>query len=219
MGLAAWFILTYMTNSRLRRINFVLLGLIVAVNLYTIALPFLPGLMYWFESQDNTTITNSVPAYIKATQHTNQDGGSNTEQSCTQKCLIIPRMMLNTSILEGPESNSFNLLKQGVWHLPFSVDPGEEGNTVLAAHRFSYTGPRGLFYYLDKLRVGDEIGVQWGDKLLRYRVESSRTVLPTEVSVQQPTNDTRLTLYTCTPLFNPVNRLVVVAKPIEGATP
>ncbi len=210
-----WFILTSMSNARLRRINFALLGLIVVVNLYTIALPFLPGLVYWFESRGNTTITNSVPAYIKAT-HT--DGGKSDE--CTSKCLIIPRMMLNTPILEGPVSDSFNLLKNGVWHLPFSAAPGESGNTVLAAHRFSYTGPRGLFYYLDKLQVGDEIGVQWGDKLHRYRVESSRTVPPTEVSVQQPTNDTRLTLYTCTPLFNPVNRLVVVAKPItEGATP
>lgn len=204
-----------MSTARLRRINFVLLGLIVAVNLYTIALPFLPSLRYWFESQGNTTITNSVPAYIKATRTDN----SNPDE-CTDKCLIIPRMMLQTPILEGPVSNSFELLKNGVWHLPFSVDPGQEGNAVLAAHRFSYTGPRGLFYYLDKLQVGDEIGVQWGNTLHRYHVESSRTVPPTEVSVQQPTNDTRLTLYTCTPLFNPVNRLVVVAKPItEGATP
>lgn len=222
MGLAVWFILTYMTNARLRRINFALLGLIVAVNLYTIALPFLPGLMYWLESQGETTITNSVPAYIKATQPASQGGGTAPDpgQDCTTNCLIVPRMMLNTTIYEGPVSDSFNLLKKGVWHLPFSVAPGESGNSVLAAHRFSYTGPRGLFYYLDKLKVGDEIGVDWNGTLHRYRVESSRTVPPTEVSVQQPTNDTRLTLYTCTPLFNPVNRLVVVAKPItEGATP
>ena len=91
---------------------------------------------------------------------------------------------------------------------------------VVAAHRFSYTGPRGLFYFLDKLQVGDEIGIQWNGQLYTYQVVSSSVVPPTEVSVQGATSDTRLTLYTCTPLFNPVNRLVVVAKPVsEGATP
>ena len=50
--------------------------------------------------------------------------------------------------------------------------------------------------------------------MYRYKVESSRTVPDTAIQVEAPTKDARLTLYTCTPLWNPVNRLVVVAKPI-----
>lgn len=205
-----------MTGARLKRINFALLGVIIFVNLYTIALPFLPGISYWWRNRGGDKPI-SVSAYIKKTTATK---GSDPASDTSSNRIIIPRMSLNTPLLEGAQRDSFNLLKAGTWHLPFSTNPTESGNMVVAAHRFSYTGPRGLFYFLDKLQVGDEIGVQWEGKLYHYLVTSSRVVAPTEVSVQQPTTDTRLTLYTCTPLFNPVNRLVVVAKPItEGATP
>jgi len=198
----------------MRRVNFVLLGLIILVNLYTIALPFLPNIGYWWHNRGGDKPV-SVAAYIKKTTNS-----SNPNEDTSGNRIIIPRMSLNTPLLEGPKSDSFNLLKAGAWHLPFSTDPTQGGNMVVAAHRFSYTGPRGLFYFLDKLQVGDEIGVQWGGKLYHYQVASTRVVSPTEISVQGPTDDTRLTLYTCTPLFNPVNRLVVVAKPVdEGATP
>ncbi len=204
-----------MTRRRLRQINISLLILIVLINSYTIALPFLPNLSYYTETKGNKAVAQSVTEYLSASGSTQPDPSiPKEEKPCTDHCLVIPRMMLNTAILEGPESDSFKMLKKGAWRLPFSSNPVNGGNTVVAAHRFSYTGPRGLFYFLDKLKVGDEIGVKWGGKLYRYKVESSRTVPPTEVSVQQPTDDTRLTLYTCTPLINPVNRLVVVAKPV-----
>lgn len=205
-----------MTDASLRRINLCLLGLIILINLYTIALPYLPGIGYWWNHR-NGDKPESVAAYIKKTT---KSTSSTPVEDMSGNRIIIPRMSLNTPLLEGPQSDSFNLLKAGAWHLPFSTDPTKGGNMVVAAHRFSYTGPRGLFYFLDKLQTGDEIGIQWDGKLYSYQVVSSRTVAPTEVSVQQPTDDTRLTLYTCTPLFNPVNRLVVVAKPVaKGATP
>lgn len=197
-----------MADTRLRRINAVLLACILVINLYTIAFPYLPALDYWWGSRDSDTPV-SVATYIQKSKTTI------APDTTISNRIIIPRMQLDTPILEAPTSDSFTVLKAGVWHLPFSTDPTEGGNMVVAAHRFSYTGPRGLFYFLDKLQTGDEIGVQWQGTLYRYKVVSSRTVAPTEVSVQQPTNDTRLTLYTCTPLYNPVNRLVVVAKPIE----
>lgn len=197
-----------MSETVLRKVNIGLLCLIVLINLYTIALPFLPGIAYWFKARNNPAVTQTVNAYVKSKQ-----AAPNTSESCTGNCLIIPRMLLDTPILDGPERNSFNLLKAGVWRLPFSTTPKQAGNMVLAAHRFSYTGPRGLFYYLDKLQPGDEIGISWEGTLYHYIVEGSRVVPPTEVSIEQPTGDTRLTMYTCTPLFNPVNRLVVVAKP------
>ncbi len=199
-----------MNEMALRKVNIGLLCLIVLINLYTIALPFLPGISYWWRARNNPAVTQSVTAYVHAKQ-----AAPKAADVCTGNCLIIPRMLLDTPILDGPERNSFNLLKAGVWRLPFSTTPKQAGNMVLAAHRFSYTGPRGLFYYLDKLRPGDEIGIRWEGTLYQYKVEGSRVVPPTEVSVEQPTSDSRLTMYTCTPLFNPVNRLVVVAKPMS----
>jgi len=203
-----------MTDTKIRRVNIALLACIILLNLYTIALPFLPNLGYWWNHRSaDKPVT--VAAYIKKTTNS-----SKPAEDTSGNRIIIPRMSLNTPLLEGPRSDSFNLLKAGTWRLPFSTDPTQAGNMVVAAHRFSYTGPRGLFYFLDKLQVGDEIGIQWNGHLYTYQVVSSRVVSPTEVSVQGATSDTRLTLYTCTPLFNPVNRLIVVAKPVtEGATP
>jgi len=83
---------------------------------------------------------------------------------------------------------------------------------VFLAHRFSYTGPHGAFYYLNKLKVGDEIGVVWNGKAYRYTVISSAEVPPTDTAIEDNTSDARLTLFTCTPLWHPVNRLVVVAE-------
>jgi sortase A len=123
-------------------------------------------------------------------------------------------MLLETPLVEGPKRDSFALLNKGAWRLPFASSPDKAGNTVIAGHRFSYTGPRGIFYFLNKLEPGDDIGLWYQGKLYRYRVESSRTHAATDTYVQEPTEDTRLTLYTCTPLWNPVNRLVVVAKPV-----
>jgi sortase A len=120
--------------------------------------------------------------------------------------------MLHQPTLEGPKSNWFNILKQGIWRWPDSSTPDKGGNTVFLAHRFSYTGPHGAFYYLDKLRPGDEIGVVWSNKTYTYRVASISQVPPTDTAIQNNTSDARITLFTCTPLWHPVNRLVVVAE-------
>ena len=86
---------------------------------------------------------------------------------------------------------------------------------MFLAHRFSYTGPHGAFYYLDKLRPGDEIGVMWNNKAYTYVVASATQVPPTDTAIEDNTTDARLTLFTCTPLWHPTNRLVVVAT-LEG---
>lgn len=216
-----------MTAARFRRLNFIVLAAIIIVNLYTIATPFLPAMTDALSANNQpvpsvsefihqpTAVSETTP-----TQTAPADTPKNTPCTATsQNCLVIPRMNLDTPIVEGPEQSSYALLNKGAWRLPFSTTPDKGGNTVIAGHRFSYTGPRGIFYFLGKLQPGDEIALRWNGTLHTYKVENSRTVDATEVSVQQPTDDTRLTLYTCTPLINPVNRLVVVAKPVTPELP
>lgn len=201
-----------------RRANIVLLVLIIAVNLYIITLPIIPMVSYWWQQHHSHT-QQTLQARIDTPQKSpSASQSSNTfHAGPTADGLIIPKMLLDTPLVEGPMSNSFNLLNQGAWRLPISATPDVGGNTVIAGHRFSYTGPRGVFYFLNKLVPGDQIGLWYHGTLYRYSVESSRTVSATDIAVQQPSGDTRLTLYTCTPLWNPVNRLVVVAKPTKGA--
>jgi LPXTG-site transpeptidase (sortase) family protein len=187
----------------LRQVNSLLLVLIVVLNGYIIAAPLWPRVTFWWQAQHT-----SRRAELTKAIHT----PAVAAQTSQPNSLIIPAMMLQSPTLEGPESNWFNLLKAGIWRWPASSTPDKGGNTVFLAHRFSYTGPHGAFYYLDKLKTGDEIGVVWDNKTYTYKVVSSREVPPTETSIENNTTDARLTLFTCTPLWHPVNRLVVVAE-------
>jgi|JI6StandDraft_1071083.scaffolds.fasta_scaffold01674_12 LPXTG-site transpeptidase (sortase) family protein len=206
----------YMSRQFYHRGSHVLLALIILINGYIIALPFAPTLWYWWQTKSQSTAGGKPLTVRAASAKAVKDTPQAFHADAHHDGLVIPRMMLNTPLFEGPEKDNFNLLNKGAWRLPFASTPGEGGNTVIAGHRFSYTGPRGVFYYLDKLRANDEIGLWYKGKLYLYSVQSSRTVKATEVSVQQPTDDARLTLYTCTPLWNPTDRLVVVATP-KGA--
>lgn len=205
-----------MTEQQWHKVNIGLVAAIVLVNLYTIALPFAPRLSYWWHTRGTTTATSSVETYFKKTS--GDTTATKTDEETSGNRLIIPRMLMNTEIIEGSIEQQYANLKKGAWRLPFSSTPGKGGNTVIVGHRFTYTEVRSIFYYLDKLQIGDEIGIQWEGKTYTYRVRSIETVAPTDTRVQEATDDTRLTLYTCTPLWNPKERLVVVAQPInEGS--
>lgn len=191
----------------LHRVNNILFALIVVINLYIIAAPLLPQVTFWWDSHHTDKQARlqrllNVPKTVAAKPST--DTGPNR--------LIIPAMILNQPTLEGPESDWFNLLYKGIWRWPGSSTPDKGGNTVFLSHRFSYTGPRGAFYYLNKLKVGDQIGVVWNGKTYTYSVVSSQTVPPTDTAIEDNTSDAQITLFTCTPLWHPVDRLVVVAK-------
>ncbi len=203
-----------MSESHLRRINVVLLWCIILVNLYTLVLPLIPRLDYWWRTRNTAATASSVKTYLEKTAAASST--AKTDEATEGNRLIIPRMLMNTEIVEGSAAQPYANLKKGAWHLPFSTTPDQGGNTVIAGHRFTYTQPQSVFYSLDTLRVGDEIGIRWEGTMYTYTVVSTKVVPPTTTSVQEVTADTRLTLYTCTPLWNPTQRLVVVAKPVQG---
>lgn len=122
--------------------------------------------------------------------------------------LIIPKIDLDQHIFEGTSPYTVN---KGVWIRPNASRPDIGSNTVMVAHRLTYTDPRGPFYFLNKLAVGDEIAVTWQQKVYHYKVESIKVVSPTDVEVEAPTKQSVLTLYTCTPLWTLSSRLVIRA--------
>jgi sortase A len=192
-------------HIRLHHVNNFLLALIVLVNFYIIATPLWPQLNYWWRdhhTNTRTTLTQVIHHSSSREQLTKPQPNS----------LVIPAMFLNQPTLEGTEKDWSTILKNGIWRWPGSSTPDKGGNTVFLAHRFSYTGPHGAFYYLNKLRPGDEIGVIWSGKTYTYKVVSTTEVPPTDTAIEDNTTDAQITLFTCTPLWHPVNRLVVVAK-------
>ena len=179
----------------LRRVNHVLTILVVLVGLYILVMPLLPQLSWWHTRHSNVFVAQETRRL-------------NTVPVPKENLLVIPRLGMRETIhndvsLEG--------LRKGVWLIPGTSTPDKASNTVMAGHRFTYTGG-GVFYFLDKIQLNDHIAVDWKNKEYTYMVTGIKTVAPTAVGVQGPTAKPTLTLYTCTPLWTSRERLVVQAS-------
>lgn len=183
---------------RLAKINTLLVIGIVLVDLYIIILPFVPGIV--FRVQQHAGVGKQLQQALSLP--------STSQVNTTGDRLIVPSMLLNAPINEGSQNAG---LSKGLWRIPSSSTPNTGGNTVIIGHRFTYTNPEGVFYNLDKVKVGDEVGVFWQGKRYLYTVTTTEVVPPTDTAIEAPTTTAQVTLYTCTPLWLPKNRLVVIA--------
>jgi sortase A len=107
-------------------------------------------------------------------------------------------------------------LQVGAGLLEETVRPGEEGNSVLTAHRSH--SEKLLFRRLDELDVGDSVIVAMAEATHRYTVRETHLVHRDDVTEFTGVRDEAvLTLITCHPLgeANPPYRIVVVAEPEE----
>ena len=124
--------------------------------------------------------------------------------------LVIERIDLKIPVLRGLSTGN---LKVGAGLLDGSAEIGEEGNTVLAAHRTHTYGH--LFNRLNELEAGDGVSIITLDGVYQYDVYSNLVVDSDDVSVLSGEEGERvLTLITCHPLYrtNPPYRIVVKAK-------
>ncbi len=180
-------------KPKLKTVNNSLAVIVIFVCLYTLLLPLLPQFSYVTKS-----ITNANELKKDTLNKTPQDNR-----------LMIQKIGLNVAI---NEAQNISALNTGSWRRPNTSKPNENGNTVIVGHRFTYRG-NDIFYHLDKIKEGDSIRVWWEGKAIDYKVESTKIVSAESVEIEDRTDDQRLTLYTCTPLWSAKDRLVVVAKP------
>jgi LPXTG-site transpeptidase (sortase) family protein len=190
---------------KLSRVNTALLVAIILINGYIIVLPVLPGIVFWIQTRDSQRITQ-LEKEIQNPPNTSSP--SNQTAAPDEKRLNIPSMLLDEPIYTGKTAAT---LKKGLWHRPGTATPGQPSNTVIVGHRLTYANPRGSLYHLNKVHVGDRIGVTWGSKKYLYIVKTVKVVAADETSIEAPTEKHQLTIYTCTPLWLPKDRLVVVA--------
>lgn len=113
-------------------------------------------------------------------------------------------------IMEGVRSDD---LKKGPGHMPWTPMPGQPGNAVLSGHRTTYGAP---FFDMDLVTPGDEIVVQTAIGFHTYEVTETFVVSPSDVWVTEPRDGAWLTLTTCHPKASARQRLVVVARLIDG---
>nr|WP_067165937.1 class E sortase [Microbacterium sp. TNHR37B] len=117
-----------------------------------------------------------------------------------------------------------DILDQGeIGHYPDTAMPGEEGNTVYAAHRWTSGAP---FDPIDKLVVGDAIVIETKAGWYTYRFRNLEYVQDTQVDVLLPVpqqvgmdaDGRYLTLTSCAPKFNMLERIIAYAL-FEDFTP
>ncbi|MFF2845542.1 class E sortase [Streptomyces sp. NPDC058001] len=136
--------------------------------------------------------------------------------------LTIPRLGLRVPVAQGV--GKAGVLNKGyVGHYPGTAQPGQAGNFALAGHRNTHGEP---FRYINRLRKGDEIGVETKSATYTYVVD--RTLPQTSagdggVIRPVPRSQVRtgygysepgyyLTLTTCTPEYTSRYRLIVWGK-------
>ncbi|MGQ9876772.1 MAG: sortase [Chloroflexus sp.] len=126
--------------------------------------------------------------------------------------LRIPSIQLDTPVYEVfVVDGAWQVAEYAAGYHHGTALPGTTGNTVLAGH----AGLRGaVFRDLPALRAGDEIFLEAGGWVYRYRVRELRNVWPTQVEVMDPTPTPVLTLITCTNWDT--QRLVVIADLVDS---
>jgi sortase A len=122
--------------------------------------------------------------------------------------LIAPAQNADVLVLAGASGRT---LAFGPGHLDGSAQPGDNGNSVITAHRDTH------FRFLEGVKSGDELVVERADRSTRhFRIRTAYVVDMRELRLPRDTAVPTLTLVTCYP-FEALNtggplRYVVVAE-------
>ena len=189
-------------QNRLHICNNVLSVVVMLLALYIIILPLLPNLQFWVKKT-----THAYPQLVK--QNLPDAPKQDKEVIPAENTLVVPGLGMQEVVYEGSGPAA---LHKGVWHRPNTSNPTQGSNTVLVGHRFTYTQPEGVFYHLDKIKVGDSIVLYWNGEKYSYHVTKTFVVTADKVEIEAPTKEPLLTLYTCTPLWSAKDRLVIQAE-------
>jgi sortase A len=118
----------------------------------------------------------------------------------------IPAIGVKDYVVEGTDVEN---LRKGPGHYPGTPLPGDAGTVAIAGHRTTYGAP---FRRIDQLHRGQEVAVDMPYDRYLYRVERTKIVEPTDLSVLDRVGHDRLVLSACHPLYSAAQRVVVFAR-------
>lgn len=130
--------------------------------------------------------------------------------------IVIPKIGVNIAYGEGKAS----LDKGAEWRYPERGNPENGGNFIIAAHRFSIqptplaTIEKSPFYSIDKLIVGDKIVVDYKGTRYGYEINKVTSVSAEQTQIEAPSEEAKLTLYSCELDGSNAGRVVITAKPL-----
>jgi sortase A len=122
--------------------------------------------------------------------------------------MTIDKIGLRLPIIEGVDEAELRIAPGRV---PQTAVIGDVGNAVIAGHRNYTYGD--MFNRLDELTLGDIIGYQARNgEIMRFEVFEIVVIEPNDqIAFIQPTEQSIITLYTCTPVRTATHRLLVRA--------
>jgi len=142
--------------------------------------------------------------------------------------LAIPSLKVDSDVVEvgispveinGQAAFIWDVAPYAVGHNFSSADPGEGENVVLTGHD-DWQGE--VFKNLYKLKKGDQLSLQAGDREIGYHVDDILLLPEVGETLEKrienaafigTTGDERLTLVTCWPYGVDDHRLIVIARP------
>ena len=99
-----------------------------------------------------------------------------------------------------------------------SIFTKDGGNFIIAAHRFSIqptpqgTVERSPFYNIDKMKLGDNIVVDYEGARYAYEITKIFDVKPDQTEIEAPSQEAKLTLYSCELGGSDAGRIVITGK-------
>ena len=157
----------------------------------------------WFEKGSAATTSN--PNFVSL------------DNRISSYFLSVPKLKIDKALVF---IGSFDL-KSSLIHYPQTALPGQLGSSVIFGHSVlpQFFNPKSyltIFSTLYKLKLGDEIFVDFDTIKYRYLVEEMYEVSPTDLSVLEQHFDGRyLTLITCSPPGTYLRRLIIKARIVE----
>lgn len=187
--------------------------------------------LVYFKTQDEVSqsVTSSVLGVATGFSEFSFDELDETAAVTTETTpkyfrLTIPKLKIENALVE---TNSLALSPDNsLGHYRGSAIPGDVGNTFVYGHSvlpwfYNPKNYKTIFSTLDKLQTGDTINLEYNEKSLTYKVETTEIVPTNQV---QPLahykpkyfNDSTLTLMTCWPAGTKAKRLMVRAILVEN---
>jgi len=125
----------------------------------------------------------------------------------TPNRITIPALGINLPIFKATiVNNVWQTTDLGASYLTSSPLPGKKGNSIIYAHNWV-----SLFGPLQRAKVGQKVNIIYPNgKKKTFVMAYTAIVTPDQSSILAPSKDKRITLYTCTGLFDS-HRFVVVA--------
>jgi len=126
--------------------------------------------------------------------------------------IYIPKLEKTLEVSDGfIKDNRWTISKTGVSYLTTSGKIGESGNVVLYGHN-----TQDVLGGLWKVQAGDIVEVtDSGGNIHKFEIFERKEVKPNSVEILESTDDSRLTIYTCSGFLDTA-RFVVIAKYIPS---